>query len=47
MGYDKKPDGAPSKLLDSSRIHSLGWKHAVLFKQGIEDTYLWYQENAA
>jgi GDP-L-fucose synthase len=42
-----KPDGAPSKLLDSSRINSLGWKHAVMFKHGIEDTYLWYQENAA
>jgi len=41
-----KPDGAPRKLLDSSRIKSLGWQAQVQFKEGLKDTYEWYLEHA-
>jgi GDP-L-fucose synthase len=37
-----KPDGTPKKLLDSSRIASLGWRPSIKLKQGIEETYSWY-----
>jgi len=40
-----KPDGTPRKLEDVSRIHALGWQHAVSLKQGITDTYKWYLDN--
>ncbi len=36
------PDGAPRKLLDSSRLSSLGWKAKIPLKKGIEDTYSWF-----
>ena len=34
-----KPDGTPRKLLDSSRINSLGWKFRIELKQGIKEVY--------
>ncbi len=38
--YDStKPDGTPRKLLDCSKIHSLGWKHTTDFKEGIKLAY--------
>lgn len=38
--YDKsKPDGTPRKLLDTSRLHDLGWKHAIELKEGIQLAY--------
>jgi GDP-L-fucose synthase len=40
-----KPDGAPRKLLDSSRINAYGWQSAVDFRDGVEDTYRWYYSN--
>ncbi|MGD8305549.1 MAG: GDP-L-fucose synthase [Ignavibacteria bacterium] len=44
--YDAvKPDGTPRKLLDVSRINSIGWKYKTELKEGIENTYKWYQEN--
>jgi GDP-L-fucose synthase len=39
---DTKPDGAPRKLLDVSRLHALGWTHRVELRQGIEETYRWF-----
>ncbi|MGD1007809.1 MAG: GDP-L-fucose synthase [Ignavibacteriaceae bacterium] len=43
--WDKtKPDGAPRKLLESSRISSLGWTPLVTLKKGIHETYNWYKE---
>ena len=39
------PDGAPSKLLDSSRVESLGWKAKVKLDNGIKQLYQWYLEN--
>lgn len=44
--YDtSKPDGTPRKLMDVSRINSLGWKYKTELKDGIVKTYNWYLEN--
>ena len=46
--YDtSKPDGTPRKLMDSSRLHALGWKPRIALDEGIAATYAWYLENAA
>ena len=37
-----KPDGAPRKLLNSSKISSLGWKPRIPLERGIELTYNWF-----
>ena len=42
-----KPDGAPRKLLDVSRLHALGWKHSISLGEGIERTYQWFLANHA
>jgi len=42
-----KPDGTPRKLLDVSRIHSLGWRAQIPLRDGIRQTYAWYLEHAA
>jgi GDP-L-fucose synthase len=34
-----KPDGTPRKLLDVSKLHSLGWKHSIELKEGIQKVY--------
>ncbi len=41
-----KPDGTPRKLLDVSRIHSLGWRPATGLREGIRRTYEWYLRKA-
>ena len=44
--YDtSKPDGAPRKLLDVSRVSELGWKAQIPLREGIEVTYHWFLEN--
>ncbi len=44
--WDKtKPDGARQKLLDSSKLLSLGWKPSVGLEEGLQITYSWYQDN--
>ena len=43
--FDKsKPNGAPRKLIDNSRINSLGWKHKTNLTEGLQKTYAWYLE---
>lgn len=37
-----KPDGTPRKLLDVSRLQTLGWQAQTDLKTGIEQTYTWY-----
>ena len=37
-----KPDGTMIKLTDPSKLHSLGWKHNIELKNGIEKIYDWY-----
>lgn len=40
-----KPDGTPRKLMDVSRIHSLGWKHKINLREGIQSVYNSYRAN--
>ena len=42
-----KPDGAPRKLLDVSRLHALGWRHKIALRDGIASSYRWFLENHA
>ena len=37
-----KPDGAPRKLMDSSRLHTLGWQARVDLRSGLERAYADY-----
>ena len=39
-----KPDGTPRKLMDSTRLHNLGWKHNTSLKEGLEKAYGYFQE---
>jgi GDP-L-fucose synthase len=41
-----KPDGTPRKLLDTSRLSSLGWKPSIGLEEGIRGTYGWYASHA-
>ena len=41
-----KPDGAPRKLLDSSRLCAAGWSPKIGFAEGLKSTYQWYLQNA-
>ena len=34
-----KPDGTPQKLLDMSKLHSLGWRHKTELKEGLKIAY--------
>ncbi len=52
VGYEGKlkfdssqPDGAPLKMLDSSKLHAMGWKHRTSLREGIEKTYKWFLEH--
>jgi len=40
-----KPNGTPRKLLDVTKIKSLGWTPRISLKNGIEKTYEWYEKN--
>ena len=42
-----KPDGAPRKLLDVSRLEALGWQPQIGLEEGLRDAYAWYVENRA
>ena len=37
-----KPDGAPRKLMDVSRLARLGWKSSISLEDGIRSTYDWF-----
>ena len=38
-----KPDGTPRKVLDVSRINSLGWKPTIRLEEGIQSTIKWFK----
>jgi len=45
--YDtSKPDGTPRKLLDVSKLHNLGWRASIPLREGIEQTYAWFQKES-
>jgi GDP-L-fucose synthase len=39
-----KPDGTPRKLLDISKIQSLGWRPTIPLREGIAQTYEWFRK---
>lgn len=39
-----KPDGAPRKLLDVSRLKNLGWQYKINLRDGLASTYQWFLE---
>lgn len=41
------PNGTPKKLVDSQRIHTLGWKASTSLKEGIALSYKWFCEHYA
>lgn len=41
------PDGTPRKLLDSSRIRSMGWAPRIGLEAGLRDTYEWFEAHVA
>lgn len=40
-----KPDGAPRKLLDVSKLRGLGWEAGVPLRRGVEETCGWFAES--
>jgi GDP-L-fucose synthase len=40
-----KPDGAPRKLLDVSKIHAMGWQAKIGLEEGLQSTYEWFVNN--
>ena len=52
VGYDgeviwdtSKPDGAPRKLLDVSKLSALGWRCKIPLRTGLETTYEWFRDS--
>ena len=41
-----KPDGAPRKLMDSTRLHSLGWSPQVDLESGLRTAYQDFMANS-
>ena len=51
VGYQGKinwdssmPDGTPRKLMDVSRLKSLGWEAKTGLREGLEMTYRWFTQ---
>jgi len=44
---DSKPDGTYRKLLDSSKLHSLGWRHKIGIDEGIKKLFEEYKKSIA
>ena len=40
-----KPDGTMRKLIDVSKLHSLGWTHKVEIEQGVSMLFEWYRKS--
>lgn len=43
----EKPDGTPRKVLDVSRLHSLGWQHSFDLEAGVRNAYAWFCDHVA
>ena len=47
LAFDtSKPDGAPRKLLDVSRLNALGWTAKIPLVEGIAQTYAWFVQQS-
>ena len=42
-----KPDGTMRKLIDVSKLHSLGWTHKVEIENGVQKLFEWYRSSLA
>ncbi len=42
---DSKPDGSPRKLMEVSKLKSLGWQSSISLESGLQQTYQWYLSN--
>lgn len=40
-----KPDGTMRKLIDVSKLHSLGWIHKVEIEEGVSKLFSWYKDS--
>ena len=40
-----KPDGTMRKLIDVSKLHSLGWHHHVEIEDGVAKLFQWYKSS--
>jgi GDP-L-fucose synthase len=40
-----KPDGTPRKLLDVTKLKSLGWSPSIPLEQGLADAYTWFLDH--
>ena len=40
-----KPDGTMRKLIDVSKLHSLGWTHKVEIEDGVRKLFEWYKQS--
>jgi len=40
-----KPDGAPRKLIDVSRLKNMGWNYVIDLIEGLNKTYMWYKND--
>lgn len=48
LEFDRtRPDGTPRKLLDSARLHALGWRAQTPLREGLKLTYQWFLEHVA
>lgn len=48
LSFDStKHDGAPRKLMDVSRVNSLGWVSSIALEEGLSSAYQWFLDNAA
>ncbi|MCL2468835.1 MAG: GDP-L-fucose synthase [Alphaproteobacteria bacterium] len=44
---DSKPDGTPRKLMDSSRMHAMGWRAPTSLEDGLKVAYQWFLDHKA
>ncbi|WP_434457177.1 GDP-L-fucose synthase [Stutzerimonas urumqiensis] len=46
LSFDaSKPDGAPRKLMDVSRLEAMGWKAGIGLEEGLRSAYRWFLEH--
>jgi GDP-L-fucose synthase len=47
LSFDaSKPDGAPRKLMDVSRLKALGWQASISLEDGLRNAYQWFVSNS-